>query len=156
MAATFARRFRPGYEIVDMVEDIACVAAEGGAFAAPSHPLEHARGQAEIVAGLGGVEEGIAAARAFGARDVVVAQRELRSGRRTASWCGGLRLTTAAAAVSDSPDATPTHPGRSARSAKPVQALLVLRDRREERFVDGRNVGPEGYKFTERGSTHAS
>src|SRR3546814_4073589 len=45
MAATFARRFRPGDEIVDMVEDIACVAAEGGAFAAPSHPLEHARGQ---------------------------------------------------------------------------------------------------------------
>src|SRR3546814_5230080 len=78
MAATFARRFRPGDEIVDMVEDIACVAAEGGAFAAPSHPLEHARGQAEIMAGLGGVEEGIAAARAFGARDVVVAHRELR------------------------------------------------------------------------------
>src|SRR3546814_8440403 len=56
MAATFARRFRPGDEIVDMVEDIACVAAEGGAFAAPSHPLEHARGQAEIMADLGGVE----------------------------------------------------------------------------------------------------
>src|SRR3546814_19019148 len=89
MAATFARRFRPGYEIVDMVEDIACVPAEGGAFAAPSHPPEHERGQAEIMAGLGGVEEGIAAARAFGARDVVVAHRELRSGRRHAVYRKG-------------------------------------------------------------------
>src|SRR3546814_11241185 len=89
MAATFARRFRPGDEIVDMVEDIACVAAEGGAFAAPSHPLEHARGQAEIMAGLGGVEEGIAAARAFGARDVVVAHRseERRVGKECVSTC---------------------------------------------------------------------
>src|SRR3546814_6326045 len=92
-----------------MVEDIACVAAEGGAFAAPSHPLEHARGQAEIMAGLGGVEEGIAAARAFGARDVVVAHRELRSGRRQAVRCGGLRLPTAAAGVSDSPDRSEEH-----------------------------------------------
>src|SRR3546814_13331607 len=99
-----------------MVEDIAGVAAEGGAFAAPSHPLEHARGQAEIMAGLGGVEEGIAAARAFGARDVVVAHRELRSGRRQAVRCGGLRLPTAAAGVSDSPDANSTPPGRLARS----------------------------------------
>src|SRR3546814_17809894 len=87
-----------------MGEDIAGGAAEGGAFAAPSHPVEHARGQAEIMAGLGGVEEGIAAARAFGARDVVVAHRELRSGRRQAVRCGGLRLPTAAAGVSDSPE----------------------------------------------------
>src|SRR3546814_1747695 len=48
MAATFARRFRPGDEIVDMVEDIACVAAEGGAFAAPSHPLRSEEHTSEL------------------------------------------------------------------------------------------------------------
>src|SRR3546814_20617305 len=53
MAATFPRRFRPGDEIVDMVEDIACVAGEGGAFAAPSHPLQPSPGQAELIAGSG-------------------------------------------------------------------------------------------------------
>src|SRR3546814_17761595 len=111
-----------------MVEDIACVAAEGGAFAAPSHPLEHARGQAEIMAGLGGVEEGIAAARAFGARDVVVAHRELRSGRRQAVRCGGLRLPPRAAGVSDSPDTNSAPPRRLQGPDRFVAAPCALRE----------------------------
>src|SRR3546814_18096627 len=95
------------------------------------------------MAGLGGVEEGIAAARAFGARDVVVAHRELRSGRRQAVRCGGLRLPTAAAGVSDSPDANSPPPGRLARPDELVLALVALRERRVDRCGEGRIVALE-------------
>src|SRR3546814_9580021 len=99
------------------------------------------------MAGLGGVEEGIAAARAFGARDVVVAHRELRSGRRQAVRCGGLRLPTAAAGVSDSPDANSTPPGRLARPDELVLALVALRERRVDRCGEGRIVELEAEIF---------